>query len=328
MGGDSRQPARHVSVVLPMYNEAAAAPRTVEAVKAALDSLPYRYQIVCVDDGSDDSTLDVLNSLAAADERVTVCCLSRNFGKEAAIMAGLARASGDAVVVMDADLQHPPELLREMLGSWERGYEVVHAVKRQRAREPILHRLLASSFNRLLGTAAGTDFQGASDFKVLDRLVVEALLRFPERNRFFRGLVAWAGFRSAAVPFEVPERVAGETKWSGWRLLRYSIQNLAAFSSFPLRLTAGLGVVAFALGVPLIPWTLYRYLRGDAVTGFTTVILLQLMIGGLLLTGIGIVALYVGEIFQEIKQRPVYLERRLQRPREIEDPPSTTTKER
>jgi dolichol-phosphate mannosyltransferase len=317
MEGDSQQPAQHVSVVLPMYREAAAAPRTVEAVKTALDPLPFSYEILCVDDGSDDGTLDVISGLAAADARVRVCSLSRHFGKEAAIMAGLARSSGDAVAVMDADLQHPPELLPQMLESWQRGYEVIHAVKRTRAPEPALNRLLAGGFNWLLGTAAGTDFQGASDFKVLDRLVVEALLRFPERNRFFRGLVAWAGFRSTAVPFEVPERVAGESKWSRWRLLRYSIQNLAAFSSLPLRLTAGLGVIAFVLGVLLIPWTLYRYLRGDAVTGFTTVILLQLMIGGLLLTGIGVVALYVAEIFQEIKQRPVYLERRFQETREM-----------
>jgi dolichol-phosphate mannosyltransferase len=306
-----------------MYNEAAAAPRTIAAIKAVLDPLPYEYQVLCVDDGSDDSTLEVINGLSEADERVSTCSLSRNFGKEAAILAGLARSAGEAVVVMDADLQHPPELLPEMLSCWEQGYEIVHAVKRKRAHEPLVHRVLAMSFNRLLGIAARTEFHGASDFKVLDRLVVEALLRFPERNRFFRGLVAWAGFKSTTVSFEVPDRVAGETKWSSWRLLRYSIQNLAAFTSFPLRMTASLGVIAFALGVLLIPWTLYRYLRGDAVTGFTTVILLQLMIGGLLLTGIGVVAMYVAEIFQEIKQRPVYLERRPRRPGGPEDPPPT-----
>jgi dolichol-phosphate mannosyltransferase len=311
--GQDPEGAPVVSVVLPMFDEEAAAPRALAAVVGVLDALREPFEIVCVDDGSRDGTLNTVTAAAARDPRIRVVALARNFGKEAALMAGLGAARGRAVVLMDADLQHPPEVIPAMLDLWRQGHEVVHGRKRRRAREPLSYRVLARLFNRLMGQAAGVDFAGASDFKLLDRIVVDALLQFPERNRFFRALVSWSGFRGADVPFDVAERVAGETKWSLRGLVTYSLNNLVAFSSLPLRLTAWLGVFAFAMGILLAPWTLYRYLRGDAVTGFTTVILLQLIIGGALMTGIGVLSLYLAEIFQEVKRRPLYLARPAQK---------------
>ncbi|HEY6867080.1 MAG TPA: glycosyltransferase, partial [Candidatus Eisenbacteria bacterium] len=212
-------------------------------------------------------------------------------------------------LIMDADLQHPPDLIPRMVELWTQGYDVVNGVKQSRAREPALYRGMARVFNALMGGAAGASLQGASDFKLLDRQVVDALTAFPEHGRFFRGLVAWVGFRVVEVRFTVAERAAGTTRWSLLELLRYSLRNLLAFSAFPLRLMALAGFVTLIFGAGLALWTLYRYVTGTAVTGFTTVILLQLILDGLLLTGIGVIALYLSAIYEESKRRPIYLVR-------------------
>lgn len=229
--------------------------------------------------------------------------------------AGLAEARGRAVLLMDADLQHPPDLIPRMVELWDQGYDVVSAVKETRARESLLYRAMTGLFNKLMGGAAGGSFRGASDFKLLDRQVVDALASCPENTRFFRGLVTWVGFRTATIPFKVAERVAGTTKWSPFGLVRYSLRNLIAFSALPLKLVAavGFGTLVFAGG--LAAQTLWRYLAGQALSGFTTVILLQLILGGLLLSGIGVIALYIAELYEEVKRRPVFLVRR-QRPEE------------
>ncbi len=299
-----------LSVVLPMYNEEAALEHSLRVVKAELEKVALPFELVCVDDGSRDRTLSLLQAAARADSRVRAVALSRNFGKEAAMAAGLEEARGRAVLFMDADLQHPPELVPKMVSLWQEGHDVVSAVKEERARESLVYRAFAGIFNRLMGGASGASFRGASDFKLLDRQVVNALLGCPERGRFFRGLVAWVGFRTALVPFTVADRVAGETKWSTVSLLRYSIKNLISFTALPLRMVAVLGFVTLALGALLGVQTLVRYFLGEALTGFTTVILLQLVLGGLLLSSIGVIALYLSEIYEEVKRRPVFLVRR------------------
>ncbi|MCC6213637.1 MAG: glycosyltransferase family 2 protein [Polyangiaceae bacterium] len=312
-------PSVELSVVLPMYDEEQAADLALDAVVEQVAATGLTFEIVCVDDGSRDGTLRKLERRAAADPRVVVVSLSRNFGKEAAMASGLDAAHGDAVLLMDADLQHPPELIPRMVELWRSGHDVVSAVKERRARESLLYRALAAVFNRLMGGAANADFRGASDFKLLDRQVVEALRACPERSRFFRGLVAWVGFRTAEVPFRVADRVAGTSKWSVFGLVRYSARNLLAFSALPLRGVAVLGLAMLVAGCALGAQTLYLYASGRAVTGFTTVILLQLILGGLVLASIGVIAVYLSEVYDEVKRRPVFVVRRPRQGRRVEE---------
>lgn len=292
-----------------MYNEQDVAERCLSVVCEQLEASGRSFEIVCVDDGSSDGTALVLRRASERDPRIRPVELSRNFGKEAALTAGLERARGAAVLLMDADLQHPPDLIPRMLELWARGHHVVGGVKERRGRESFTYRSMAWLFNALMGGAAGTNFQGASDFKLLDRQVVDALLACPERTRFFRGLVAWVGFKTAEVPFTVAERAAGQSKWSTLGLVRYSLRNLLAFSALPLKVIAVLGFGVLLFSAALGAWSLYRYVRGDALSGFTTVILLQVIIGGLLLAAVGVIALYLAEMYDEVKRRPIYLVR-------------------
>lgn len=299
-----------LSVVLPIRDEQEVIASAIQTVRSELEKTARTFEIVCVDDGSRDATLERLEGQARQDPRVVVVPLSRNFGKESAMAAGLAAAAGRAVVIMDADLQHPPEVIHAMLARWDEGYDIVNAVKDRRGREGLVHRAMAWLFNRLMAGASGGSFRGASDFKLLDRQVVDTIAELPERNRFFRGLVTWVGYRTTEVSFNVAERAGGRTKWSFSGLVRYSIRNLLAFSALPLKMVAGLGFATLFFAAALAVQTLYRYLRGDALSGFTTVILLQLILGGLLLTSVGVIALYLSSVFEEVKQRPVFIVRR------------------
>jgi len=292
-----------------MYNEAAIVEEAIATVTREAEQTGKSFELVVVDDGSRDETPQKLRA-AAEDPRVVVVSLSRNFGKESALAAGLFAARGKAVILMDADMQHPPELIATLVERWEAGSDVVNAVKSQRAREGLLYRLMARAFNLLLGRAAGTSFEGASDFKLLDRQVVDTLIELPERGRFFRGLVTWVGYETSEVPFAVADRIGGRTKWSTIGLVRYSIRNLLAFSALPLRMVAalGFGTLVFAFGLAV--QTLVRWLRGDALSGFPTVILLQLLLGSLLLTSLGVIALYLSAIYEEVKRRPVFIVRK------------------
>lgn len=297
-----------ISVLLPMFNEESVIAEALLAVKSELSEVSSSFEIVCINDGSTDRTGDVLREASLNDPCVVPLELSRNFGKEAAMAAGLDLARGDAVLLMDADLQHPSHLIPEMIRAWRDGADVVNGVKNSRGKEGVVYKGMAALFNSMMGGREG-GWQGASDFKVLDRQVVDALKQCPERHRFFRGLVAWVGFQTAEVHFDVAERVAGESKWSTSALVRYSLRNLLSFSALPLRLIAlaGFSTLLFACLMGL--WTLYRYLDGDALAGFPTVILLQLIFGGILLTSLGVMSLYLAELFEEAKQRPVYLYR-------------------
>lgn len=300
-----------LSIIFPMYNEEAVARLLLTEVRLRLLEVGMSYEILCVNDGSSDGTGALLDEEARLDPRLVVVHFSRNFGKEAALAAGLDHARGRAAILLDSDLQHPPALLGEFVRRWQAGADVVNGVKAERGRESFLYAASAGVFNRLMGASLPRDgaakFVGASDFKLLDREVIEALKRCPERNRFFRGLVAWVGFTVDTVPFEVQARAAGLSKWSGTALLRYSLRNLLAFSALPLRVIASVGFTMLLFTMGLGAWTLYRYFRGDSLAGFPTVILLELLLGSLVLTSLGVVSLYLAEMFDELKQRPIYV---------------------
>jgi len=306
--------APEVSVVLPMFNEAAVVAPALNAVRAILQSTGRPFEIVCVDDGSTDATASLLAEAVAADDRVRVVRLSRNFGKEAALAAGLDVACGRAVIFLDADLQHPVELIPDMLARWDQGFDVVEAIKRHRGRESSVYRAASVLFYSLMGRSAGARLQHSSDFKLLDRQVVDVLAALPERARFFRGLVAWVGFDVAQIPFQVRHRAAGVTKWSLTGLARYALRNVVHFTSMPLRLVAWSGFATLLLAAILALQTFWNWWRGSAVTGFTTVILVLLGLGGLILLSIGVVALYLAQMYDEQKGRPVYVVRMPRQP--------------
>ena len=285
-----------VSVVMPAYNEEQVLAGTIREVQA---QLPGEHEIVVVDDGSSDGTWKTIAALAGTDPRIRGVRLSRNFGKEAAIAAGLEAARGDAAIVMDCDLQHPPQLLGEMIAIWQRGdAEVVEAFKRTRGS------LAARAFYALFERLSGIDLVGASDFKLLDRRVLDTYNRLRERNVFFRGLTAWLGFRRAAVHFDVPARASGQSRWTSAKLIGLAVTAILAFSPIPLFIVLGLAAIFFIVSVLLGAWALYLWAIGHAVSGFTTVILLILMSGSMILAGLGVIGLYLAKIYDEVRGRP------------------------
>ena len=278
-----------LSVVLPAYNEEAMLPKTAATLKEILEREKISHELVFVDDGSKDQTWREIEAVVEKDENVRGVHFSRNFGKESAVFAGLATAVGDCVAVMDCDLQHPPAALVQMYRLWEQGYEVVEGIKHSRGKESALHRVCAGMFYKMMSKATKIDMSRASDFKLLDRRAVDALLAMPERNAFFRALSCWIGFKSTTVEFDVQEREAGVSKWSTKSLIKYAITNIVGYSSVPMQFVTGAGVVVFLFGVVLGIQTLIRYFSGHAVEGFTTVILLVLLIGSVIMISLGII---------------------------------------
>ena len=296
-----------LSVVLPAYNEEKMIEKAGTVIGQILEEQKIPYEIVFVDDGSKDGTWSEIERTAQKDPHIAGVHFSRNFGKESAMLAGLANTKGDCCVVMDCDLQHPPETVVEMYRLWEEGYEVVEGVKHSRGKESLAHKASAGMFYKLISKAVGIDMSRASDFKLLDRKAVDALLEMPERNAFFRALSAWIGYKTTSVEFDVREREEGESKWSTKSLIRYAITNIVSFSSAPMQFVTGAGVFVFLLAVILGIQTLIHYFTGNAVEGFTTVILLLLLIGSILMISLGIIGYYISKIYEEVKGRPRYL---------------------
>ncbi len=295
-----------ISVVIPFHNESGQLERTLRAVSDTLVSTGLDYELLAVDDGSLDGTWEELLALAQADKAIRLIRLSRNFGKEAALCAGLDQARGDAVIVMDGDLQHPPRYLPDMIASWQEGYQVVEGVKAGRGDESCLSRAAAGLFYRIFRKLSGIQLKNASDFKLLDRRVVDYWKTIPEKDTFFRALSAWMGFRRTSFPFVVEARAGGKSKWSFRKLVRLSVNALTGFSSRPLLLINSVGTFFLLAFFVLSVQTLVRYFRGRAATGFTTVILLQLLIGSLILISLGLIGIYIDSLFREVKARPRY----------------------
>ena len=301
-----------ISVVIPVFEEAAHLEASLCKVRAVLDSTPLlngdSFEFILVDDGSRDGSWALLTRLAADWPELTALRLSRNFGKEAALCAGLEAAHGDAVITLDADLQHPPELIPEMIRLWrEEGAEIVEAVKINRGREPLIRRLTAKLFYSVYTRLTAFDLRGASDFKLMNRCALEAWRDMREKVTFYRGMSAWLGFRRVQMPFTVPERSASASKWSTLKLLSLSMRAITSFSALPLQLISALGLVFFVASLVLGLQTLWMKLSGSATTGFTTVILLQLIIGSSLMLSLGIIGTYLARIHDEVKARPRYI---------------------
>jgi dolichol-phosphate mannosyltransferase len=300
-----------LSVVVPVFNEVSGIEAAISRLRGVLDGLDLAsYELVCVDDGSTDGSGECLDRLCASDQRVRVVHFTRNFGKEAALQAGLEATRGDAAIFMDADLQHPPELIPQLVELWrDGGYDVVEARKRSRGDEGLLYRGLAWLFNGLMSRATGAGMHGASDYKLLARPALDALAQLPERHRFFRGLVHWIGFEHTSVEFDVDPRESGQPSFRPIDLLRYAFDGFLSFSTLPLVMIATAGVATTAFGALLGAVALWHFATGVAMSGFTTVILLQVIFSGLILASLGTIALYLGRLFEEVKGRPLYLVR-------------------
>lgn len=297
-----------VTLIIPAYNEADSLTHNLEAILArigAMDGITLR--LLVVNDGSSDRTVEVMQIFCASHPQVSLLSLNRHYGKEAAILAGLDHAPGDAAVVMDSDLQHPPELIPKMVALWAGGVDVVEAYKTARPSQSAGYRFFARGFYATFGLFTGMDLRNQSDFKLLDRKVVDAYRRMPERTRFFRGLIKWLNFTTAQLPFEEPQRQGGKSKWSGPRLLRLSWHSISSFTSLPLQLVTLLGLFTFLISLTLGGKALYDKLSGHALDGFTTVILLLLIIGSVLMFSLGLMGSYIARIYDEIKARPIYL---------------------
>lgn len=297
-----------VSVVLPVYREGSHIGQILHDIAEALGNVGVRFELVVIDDGSPDNTWETLSDLSKKFSMMRAARLSRNFGKELALCAGLEMARGEGVIVMDADGQHPPSLLPTLIETWhETGVDIVEATKVDRGKESLFSRAGAALFYFLWNRLSGFEMRGASDFKLLSRKAVDAYLQMDERNVFFRGMTAWLGFPREQVPFEVPERASGSSNWSVLRRVRLALNGISGFSALPLQMVSFAGALFLVFAVIFGIQTMYVYLSGHAVTGFATVILLLLIIGSFLMISLGVIGIYLAKIYDEIKHRPRYL---------------------
>ena len=296
-----------LSVVIPAYNEEEMISKASQTIDKILKEAGIDHELLFINDGSKDNTWNVIEDEAAKNPNVKGVCFSRNFGKESAIFAGLYESKGDCVVVIDCDLQHPPEKIVEMYRLWEQGYEIVEGVKTSRGKESGFHRFAAKSFYNIMTDAVGFDMSRASDFKLLDRKAVNVLLNMNEKNAFFRALSSWIGFRSTEVEYDVREREAGKSKWSTVSLFKYAVTNISSFTSAPLQVVTFLGVLVFLLGLYSVIEALVRYFMGTAKEGFTTVIILQCLTSSAIMFGLGVIGFYISKIYEEVKGRPKFI---------------------
>jgi polyisoprenyl-phosphate glycosyltransferase len=297
-----------LSLIIPAYNEEKLLLDTMQAVSCAMLGAAIPFEIVFVDDGSSDHTWSAICACAKENEFVRGVRLSRNFGKESAISAGLAHARGDCCVVMDCDLQHPPAAAVEMYKLWlHNGFDIVEGKKAKRGRESLFYKLSAGLFYRLLRLASGINLENASDFKLLDRRVVDIVLKMPERQTFFRAMPGWLGFKTAQVLFDVPERGGGRSRWSFKGLVKLAVNAITSYSALPMQAVTVCGVAFMVFALALLIQTLYMKLSGRAVEGFTTVIILLLVIGSVIMFSLGVIGVYLSKIYEEVKNRPKYI---------------------
>ena len=295
-----------LSIIIPAYNEENCIKPVYKAISSLLAENNIENEFIFVDDGSQDQTYKMITELSTEKENIVGLHFSRNFGKESAISAGLAAVSGDCAVVIDSDLQHPPEKIVEMYHLWEQGYEIVEGIKRERGQEKKMHSIGAKFFYSFISRMAGFDMANSSDFKLLDRKVVDVLNKMPERG-FFRAISYWVGYNKAIVEYDVGERVDGESKWSTKGLLKYALSNISSYSTAPMQTVTVLGFVMLIISVIFGVWALIDKIVGRALEGMTTVIIITIFIGSIIMISLGIIGYYIARIYEEIKGRPKYI---------------------
>jgi glycosyltransferase involved in cell wall biosynthesis len=300
---------RSLSVVIPILNETPGLPALEQRLRAVLDGLGRSWEVVFVDDGSTDGTLEALRQLHAGIPRYKAVSLSRNFGKEIAVAAGLRFTTGDGVVVMDGDLQHPPELIPNFVEKWDDGYDIVYAQRLSRDTDAALHRWSARLFYRIFHLATGTELpDGAGDFRLLDRKAVDIFNRMGERARFNKGLYAWMGFRSIGIPYEVEARFDGRSRWRPRQLLRFALDGLASFTTLPLRIWSYIGLLVGASAFVYTAFFLIKTLiYGVDVPGFPTLVISVMFLAGVQLISLGVIGEYLGRVYEEVKGRPLFI---------------------
>lgn len=299
---------KKLSVIIPAYNEEAMIERTASTIATILSEANIDHELLFVDDGSKDSTWQKIESVSLNSTNIRGVHFSRNFGKESAIYAGLSYADGDCCVVIDCDLQHPPEKIVEMYRLWaDEGYEVVEAVKASRGKESVFHKVSAKLFYSLISKVTKIDMEKASDFKLLDRKAVNVLLNIKETNAFFRALSSWIGFKTTQIEFHVQERTEGESKWSTRSLIKYAIRNITSFTTAPMQIVTFLGALMLLFAGVFGITAIVQKFMGTSVEGFTTVIVLQLFSSSLIMISLGIIGVYIAKINEEVKARPKFI---------------------
>ena len=293
-----------ISIVIPVFNEGNAVKQNINTI---IKYAPEEYEIILVDDGSKDDTWMKIKELSEENKNIVGVRFSRNFGKESALMAGLAHTSGEAVITMDSDLQHPPECIPELIAKWKEGYKIVEARKAKRIKESIFYRMSAGLFYKTLKKLSGLDMANSSDYKIMDRVVVDKINQFKEGQLFFRGIVDWVGFDKYTLEIEFKEREIGKTKFRFSSLFKLALNAITSFSSSLLYLTAVIGSIFFIAAIVLGIQTIINKFMGGALEGFTTIILLQLIIGSLVMFCLAIIGIYIGKIYEETKGRPQYI---------------------
>lgn len=314
-----------LSVVAPVYNEQEVLPEFHRRLTKVIEGMDVTSEIIYVNDGSRDRTLSLLHTLHENDPRVAVVNLSRNFGKEIALTAGLDHSRGEAVVVIDSDLQDPPELIPELMARWREGFDVVFATRQARSGETFVKKLTAKYFYRVIQLMSRVEIPAdTGDFRLLSRRAVDALLRLREQHRFMKGLFAWIGYPQVSVPYQRDPRFAGETKWNYWKLWNFALEGITSFTTGPLKVASYLGLLTAFAAFLYAVWIVYKTLRfGEPVTGYPSLMVVILFLGGIQLTTLGIIGEYLGRMFNETKLRPLYLTEDYRPPRQTlaESPP-------
>lgn len=303
---------KKISILIPCHNEELSLPPLYNELQKLMNSMTnYSWEILFVNDGSKDKTLDVIRNFRSQDERINFIDLSRNFGKENAMLAGFDYVTGDCMVIMDADLQDPPSLIPEMVKYWEQGFDDVYAKRSSRGKESWLRKRFSLLFYAILQRSARYDvLKNVGDFRLLDRSCIEALKKIRENDRYTKGMFAWIGFRKKEVLFDRGDRIAGKTNWSFWSLFNLAIEGITSFTTAPLRFSTFLGfIISMIAFILLIFYATKTLIFGDPIQGFTTLIVVILFLGGVQLISLGIIGEYLGHIFNETKNRPTYLVR-------------------